>query len=486
MNYTSLEFFILFVMTAGLYSCARAERARFWILLASSLVFYYWAGAFDFLIFSAVVLISYLSVYLARRYPGRRRAFLYAGIAVLLTHLFAWKYFPWIAGFFGKDVALPLPLGISFFTLQGVAYLVDFLRREADFLSLREFFLFKSFFAQLIAGPIVRAYEVVPYLRKPPRATKDQVLEGLFRICLGLVKKLVIADHMGIFVETVFSNPSSFTPGTLALGGMAFYFQIWGDFSGYTDIGRGCALLLGWRLPENFYSPVYALGPTEWARRWHVTLGRWMLLYVYVPVASVVRLWLKRFGLGRDYRWLKQTISLAVTLLAVGLWHGAAWNYFAYGLALCFLFYCEIILRRLRPLYKNVHPLALALLAYLFFFPAEIGMSIIFRSQSLMSMGHHFAGMFLPMPGTVSLVPYADSIFWRIVFVFGLEAVMYFDLRERRYPIAEFLGQFVTPVTKRWPRLSGVATGLLLAAVFVGAIAMRSGDQINGFIYFGF
>jgi D-alanyl-lipoteichoic acid acyltransferase DltB (MBOAT superfamily) len=478
-NYTSLEFFLLFTVTLLMYSLARSERLRFWILLVSSLFFYYWAGAFDFIIFCAVVLIAYLSALLARVCPARRKIFIYAGVGVLCLHLFAWKYFAWVASFAGFEVHLPLPLGISFFTLQGVAYLVDLSRREAEFLSLREFFLFKSFFAQLIAGPIVRAYEVVPYLKHPPRAKVEQVLEGLFRIGLGLVKKCVIADHMSIFVETVFSNPGHFTPETLMLGGMAFYFQIWGDFSGYTDIGRGCALLLGWRLPENFYSPVYALGPTEWARRWHVTLGRWMLLYVYVPIAKQIRRW-------TDSRLTKQMGALAVTLVAVGLWHGAAINFLLYGLGLSAGFFCEVLVRRNHKLFNFMPGWAQSLLAWSIFFPYEIVMSIIFRSESLIKMTEHFGGILSPHEASITLLPYSGSVIYRILFVFVLEAIMFFNLRERRFPVAGLLSQWVRPIFERYPRMSLLSAGLALGILFVAALALRSTDQINGFIYFRF
>lgn len=464
----------------------RSERIRFAILLLSSLTFYCWAGVFDFLIFVAVVLVTFASVWLARKNPANRPRWLYAGIAVLLLHLFVWKYLPWVGKLWGAEIALPLPLGLSFFTLQGVAYLVDFLRREADYLTLREFFLFKSFFPQLIAGPIVRAHEVTPYLRHLPRADDEQKLEGLFRIGLGMVKKLVIADHMAIYVETVFSNPSGFSSASLILGAMAFYFQIWGDFSGYTDIGRGCALLLGWRLPENFFSPVYALSPTEWARRWHVTLGRWMLLYVYVPVAGRTKEFLKIFGLAYKMRWLKQAFSLAITLIAVGLWHGASWNFLIYGLGLCFLFYCEMIIRRVSWLFKPwPRPLA-ASVAWAVFFPLELAMSVLFRCPDLHTMELYFNGILSPSANSVSLIEFSDSIIWRIGFVFVLEAVMYFDLRERRYPIADMFFGRIQPITSRFPRAAGIAAGLALAAVFVIALANRAGDHLSGFIYFRF
>jgi D-alanyl-lipoteichoic acid acyltransferase DltB (MBOAT superfamily) len=263
------------------------------------------------------------------------------------------------------------------------------------------------------------------------------------------------------------------------LGGMAFYFQIWGDFSGYTGIGRGCALLLGWRLPENFYSPVYALGPTDWARRWHVTLGRWMLLYVYVPIAKQIRRW-------TDSRLTKQMGALAITLVAVGLWHGAAVNFLIYGLGLSAGFFCEVLVRRNRKFFNFMPAWGQSLLAWSIFFPYEIAMSIIFRSESLHKMMVHFSGMFSPHEAAITLLPYSDPVIYRILFVFALEAIMFFNLRERRFPAADVLKRLVSPFFERHPRMSLISAGLALGILFVAALALRSTDQINGFIYFRF
>jgi alginate O-acetyltransferase complex protein AlgI len=391
-----------------------------------------------------------------------------------------------MSGLWGRPLELPLPLGISFFTLQGIAYLIDFYRGDAGFMSFREFMLFKAFFAQLIAGPIARANEVLPFLRRLPAARAADLREGLFLIGLGLVKKLIIADGFAVYVDTVFANPAAFNSATLLVGALAFYFQIWGDFSGYTDIGRGSALLFGLRLPENFYSPFYALTPTEWTRRWHVTLGRWVRLYLYVPLGVALRKLLRRTPFYRQLRLVRQAFGLAVTMIAVGLWHGAAWTYVLYGLSLAFLLVCELILRRGKNFFKRIPAWALAVLAWSVFFQAQMAISILFRSHSLEDIGRYFSGIFSSPAGAVSLMAFAGPTLWRIAAVFVLEAIRYYDLERHCYPLTDWLKLKLAPVTLRHPGIATVLSSCLLAGLIVLALAYRTGDAVSGFIYFRF
>ncbi|MGZ3855849.1 MAG: MBOAT family O-acyltransferase, partial [Bacteriovorax sp.] len=256
----------------------------------------------------------------SRRWPQYKRTSLMVGIGFLLLHLFFWKYAGGIARSIGYDYYLPLPVGISFFTLQGIAYLVDLTDDETPVMSFFEFFLFKSFFCQLIAGPIIRAKEFLPQIQNLLQPNIEQIVEGFLLFSLGLFKKLIIADYMKLFVDVVFADPVKFSRSTLWLGAISFSIQIWGDFSGYTDLGRGCAKMLGIHLPHNFKSHSFSKRPSELWQRWHVTLSRWIKDYIYKPL-------IKR-GKGAGWR----TFSILVTFVVVGLWHGATLNFLLYGL----------------------------------------------------------------------------------------------------------------------------------------------------------
>ncbi|MGZ3651512.1 MAG: MBOAT family O-acyltransferase, partial [Bdellovibrionota bacterium] len=328
MIYSNPEFFVFFVAVFLAYYLVRNYTARFYILLCSSFLFYAWAGVFDTAIFVSVILVSWLSTYISVRFPRIRVGALAAGIVVLVGHLFFWKYAPWasrevqvFAPTFlgGHRLILPLPVGISFFTLQGVAYMIDLARGEAEFIDLREYSLFKAFFPQLVAGPIVRVQELLPQLRVLRTPSAEDIATGMQLFSLGLFKKLAIADRCGTFVDSVYQAPETFGRKTLLLAVLGYSVQIWADFSGYTDMGRGCARMLGIRLPENFLSPYLALSPSEFWTRWHITLSRWIRDYVYIPL-----------GGSKGSRPRVFTVAL-LTMVISGLWHGANFTFLAWG-----------------------------------------------------------------------------------------------------------------------------------------------------------
>ncbi|HUP58044.1 MAG TPA: MBOAT family O-acyltransferase [Bdellovibrionota bacterium] len=315
MIYSSPEFFALLASTVIAYGAASSQRARFGVLLLSSTLFYAWAGWVDFLIFELVMLVSWLTVALASEFPARRKQLITLGIALIVAHLVTWKYSPWILGF-----RWVVPLGISFYTLQKIAYLVDVYRGTAKPISLRQYLLFNGFFAQLIAGPITRASVLIPQLESlaPLRSSNLRAGAGLFAI--GFFKKIVIADNLGVFVDSVFEHPIEHGRLELGLAVVAFTSQLWADFSGYTDMGRGAARIFGIELPENFLSPFFARGPSEFWRRWHITLTEWIRNYLFIP------LW------TRHQTALGGGLVLVVTMVLAGLWHGADWLFVIYGL----------------------------------------------------------------------------------------------------------------------------------------------------------
>ncbi|WP_343038913.1 MBOAT family O-acyltransferase [Paracoccus aestuariivivens] len=212
-----------------------------------------------------------------------------------------------------------LPVGISFYTFQTLSYTIDVYRRDIRATtSLRDFALFVSFFPQLVAGPIERASHLLPEVSHPRRMTWDNVTRGVVLCLIGLIKKIVIADAISPTVDTIFAMPDP-SGGVILIGTWLFAIQIYCDFSGYTDIARGVARIMGFNLMLNFAQPYFSVNPQDFWRRWHISLSTWLRDYLYVPLGG------NRKGKRRTQ------INLMLTMVLGGLWHGAAWNFVLWG-----------------------------------------------------------------------------------------------------------------------------------------------------------
>lgn len=306
------------------------ERVVQAVLVLASLVFYGWFVPGYVLLLVGSALFNY-GVGIAierRRGQGSVVAF---GVAANLAVLGICKYLDFLIGtantLFATDwafVNLVLPLAISFFTFQQIAYLVDLHRGTASTSSLLEYLMFVCFFPQLIAGPIVHHAEVIPQFRRPEfgRVTSAGLMAGLAWLAIGLVKKVLIADSLAPVAQTVFGmaasggEPALFTAWS---GALAFAFQIYFDFSGYSDMAIGLGLMFGVALPLNFAAPYRASSIIEFWRRWHMTLSRFLRDYLYIPLGG------NRRGKVRRY------VNLMVTMLLGGLWHGANWTFVVWG-----------------------------------------------------------------------------------------------------------------------------------------------------------
>lgn len=213
-----------------------------------------------------------------------------------------------------------LPVGISFYTFQSMSYTIDFYRgqihRERSFI---RFATFVSFFPQLVAGPIERAKNLLPQFNQFPKVTREDISDGLSLFVVGLFKKLALANYLSFYVERVYENPSQSSGSALALGTFAFAWQIFFDFSGYTDMARGVARMMGFRLMLNFNNPYVATSLSDFWGRWHISLSTWFRDYVYIPLGG------NRRGGWRTYQ------NLAITFVISGIWHGAAWTFCVWG-----------------------------------------------------------------------------------------------------------------------------------------------------------
>jgi D-alanyl-lipoteichoic acid acyltransferase DltB (MBOAT superfamily) len=314
-------------------------RAWLWVMTALSLVFYGWTDArFVWLLVASIVVNWALGDAVRRALsPGGdptalSRYLVRAAVVVNLGFLGFFKYYGFFVDSFadatdalGLGVSPPalqiaLPIGISFFTFHALSYVIDIGRGELESMRLDELALYMSFFPHLVAGPIVRASEFKPQMRQ--RADPRRIPSGeAFRlIAFGLFKKVVVSSFLATeLVDPVFGAPGAHTQLELLAGVYGYAIQIYADFSGYTDIAIGCALLLGIRFPQNFDAPYRALSLQDFWRRWHMTLSRWLRDYLYIPLGG------NRDGVRRTYR------NLFLTMVIGGLWHGAAITFVVWG-----------------------------------------------------------------------------------------------------------------------------------------------------------
>jgi alginate O-acetyltransferase complex protein AlgI len=328
-SYTFLFQFLPATVLAFAAARRHSPRAGIMVLAGASLFFYgAWRPIYLLLLIASVAVNFTLG--LRMEDPLRRRAIGTAGVALNLAVLCYFKYTNFIFDSLNTLTGAPLPfvniilpLGISFFTFQQIAYLVDVMRGarvERDILS---YTLFVSFFPHLIAGPLVHHAEMIPQFKRG-RTGRSAVLaaRGLAIFAAGLFKKVVIADNLAQFVSPVFAHLDAgggVTTSWAWLATLSYTLQIYFDFSGYSDMAIGLALLFGIRLPVNFRSPYQATSIIEFWRRWHITLSRFLRDYLYIPLGG------NRLGERRRY------INLLVTMLLGGLWHGAGWNYLVWG-----------------------------------------------------------------------------------------------------------------------------------------------------------
>jgi len=332
LSFDTLAYAVFLAATVAVYW--RLDRARQNLFLtAASLLFYGWWDMRFLALLGATICVDYaLSLRLARERSERgRKLCLLASLALNLTVLGFFKYFNFFADTLVAGLAslgftpgwtfirVLLPIGVSFYTFESIAYMVDVYRRRIPpARSLGDYALFISFFPHLIAGPIMRPGAFLPQCERDRPFRRRRFVNGLDLIVWGLVKKLFIADSAAYYVDRLFNLPQP-SAMLIAVAGLGFWIQILADFSGYTDIARGSAKLLGFELSHNFFSPYRARSIAEFWRRWHVSLSSWIRDYVYIPLGG------SRAGRAR---WV---VNVLVTWTLCGLWHGAAWKFLAWG-----------------------------------------------------------------------------------------------------------------------------------------------------------
>jgi D-alanyl-lipoteichoic acid acyltransferase DltB (MBOAT superfamily) len=332
MLFNSLEFAVFFPLVCCLYFAA-PFRARVPLLLLASCVFYMAFIPAYILILFVTILIDYTAgIYIERSTGPARRTWLIGSIISTCAVLFVFKYFDFFTGNFvglahvvGWQLPKPvvhiiLPIGLSFHTFQSLSYVIEVYRGrqkvERHFITYATYVMF---FPQLVAGPIERPQNLIHQFYEKHDFDYDRITAGLRRMAWGFFKKLVIADRLALYVNDVYAAPRNFNGLQLTIATFFFAYQIYCDFSGYSDIAIGGAQVLGFRLMENFKTPYYSKSISEFWHRWHISLSSWFRDYMYIPLGG------SRCGIQR---WV---LAIMITFAVSGLWHGANWTYVVWG-----------------------------------------------------------------------------------------------------------------------------------------------------------
>ncbi|MBP7829004.1 MAG: MBOAT family protein [Kiritimatiellae bacterium] len=471
MLFTSGAFFIFLPIVLALYFSLE-RRAQNGMLLVASYFFYGW---WDWRFCSLLAISTFLDFFCSlgmERHPARRRVFLLASLAGNLGILGFFKY----ANFFvdsaaallaalGFQAHLPtlkiiLPVGISFYTFQTMAYTIDVYRGQIRATrSLLDFALYVCYFPQLVAGPIERAQNLLGQFAAPRRVTRRMLASGALLVLLGFFRKIAIADAAAPYVEWCFAEPAQRTWIELLAGVWLFAIQIYGDFCGYSDIARGISRIMGIELMENFNQPYLSASITEFWRRWHISLSTWLRDYLYIPLGG------NRGGTRKTYR------NLMLTMLLGGLWHGANWTFVVWGglhgLYLAAHKFWLGLRGRARP--AAPAPLGKRLAGMVFTFHLVLLTWVFFRARDFGTAWSYLAGI---LGGRGGWAAFHLGPVFRVAFFSTL--MLFVDLPQYRARAHERLLQ--------WP---WIARGLAYAALAAAILFLRPLNE-TPFIYFQF
>jgi alginate O-acetyltransferase complex protein AlgI len=473
MVFSSVLFLFYFLPVFLLVYWLVPARFKNTVALVASLLFYAWGGLNFLALFLGSVVVNFFLIRSMDATPERwkQRIFLITSILLNVSMLFYFKY----ANFFLENASavgsylggppltwekVVLPIGISFFTFEKLTYTVDIYRGvNKPLKSFWDFLLYIMLFPKMIAGPIVRFHEIAGQLTdRQAFDTTNEKLAGLFRFVLGLAKKVLIANVLGEQADNIFRlNHDALTPSLAWLGALAYTFQIYFDFSGYSDMAIGLGRLMGFQFPENFNNPYIARSITEFWQRWHITLGRWMRDYLYIPLG------------GNRVRPSRLYLNLATVFILSGFWHGAAWNFVAWGAFHGFWLVLDRLF--LLRLYRHLGPLSILPT----FLITVVGW-VLFRAETLASAWAYMGAMWGSSWGPL---PYFSLELWGTL---GLAAFCSFMAALPR------VERWETTVlaANRWQLPGTLAMSITTALLFVLSASYIIGSTFNPFIYFRF
>lgn len=479
MSFISPEYVVFFCVVLPLFFAIR-HRFRWMLLLAVSYFFYAYGNIQYVPLIAFSTIVDYIAARMIHRHDKneiQRRMWLAASILVNLGVLFTFKYF----NFFNESAAslfnytplthsFVLPIGISFYTFQSMSYTIDVFQRKLEpENNFGVMATYVAFFPQLVAGPIERATNLLPQFHIKQKFDPDRAVEGLQLILWGFFKKVVIADRVAIYVNGVYNNVGDYTGLPLIMATFFFAFQIYCDFSAYSDIAIGTAKIMGFDLMQNFRQPYFSQSIREFWGRWHISLSTWFRDYLYIPLG------------GNRVPFWRHLLNLFIVFLVSGLWHGAGWTFIIWGalhgIAIVFLAWLQHYHIDLLP-GKNVG-MVVVRVAITFLFVSFTW--IFFRANSLAD-AEYIVNHLLVFDSTQNifqpfaeetLLPMRTEFYLSLVLIAGLIG---FDMLDARLRMPRFLAK--TPLVLRWAAYYGIAAAVLFSGLY-GAGAQQ-------FIYFQF
>ncbi|TGL90240.1 MBOAT family protein [Leptospira congkakensis] len=456
MVFSTVFFIFLFFPIIFILFSLVAQKYKMLVLLTGSVFFYFWGEQTYILIMFSSIFINFIFGLLID-YVKSKKVFLFFGIFANLLLIIYFKYATFIVSAFSNITLreftiqeIHLPLGISFFTFQGISYLIDIYRRDIypdrNFL---RFSFYISFFPQLIAGPIVRYSEVMHSLSRLKSDYQDKI-DGMSIFVIGLGKKVVIANTLGIYADEILNSESyEFGSGVAWLAIISYSFQIYFDFSGYSDMAIGLGRIFGLTFPVNFNFPYRALSFQEFWRRWHISLSSWFRDYLYIP-----------FG-GNRKSPVRQYLNLLIVFICCGFWHGASWNFLIWGMYHGFFLVLE------RTYYRNIINYLPNILKLVFTF-------------ALINIGW----VFFRLESTVSAVDFIEIMFGKNGFRFD-QIYSIFDLR---WIIGLGFAIFFSYDWRLFSKVNSIPAlkMAIMFSVFSVSIVCLLANNYNPFIYFRF
>jgi alginate O-acetyltransferase complex protein AlgI len=479
MLFNSFEFLGFFCLVFVLYWFAFKDRVRIQnlLLLAASYVFYsFWDYRFLFLLIFSTLLDYYSGIKIddLRTNKIARKTWLCISVVINLGFLAFFKYYNFFIESFAdllqlmgfephmSTLQIILPVGISFYTFHGLSYVFDiYYDRVKSTRNFVDYSLFVSFFPLLVAGPIERATHLLPQIQRPRKFDAESGVSGLRQILWGLFKKIVIADNCATYVNHIFDHSNELSGSTLVLGSVLFAFQIYGDFSGYSDIASGVSRLLGIELIRNFAFPYFSRDIAEFWRRWHISLSNWFKDYVYIPLGG------SRLGKAGQVR------NTFIIFLISGFWHGANWTFIVWGALNAVYFLPLLLLQRNRQNLEivakgRILPSPKELLQIITTFALVVFAWIFFRAESMPHALSYCTGIFnASLFEPFALAPY--GLFALLAFFLVVE----WSGREGNFALEKMPARYPRPV--RW----------LFYNVLILFIAVYGG-KAETFIYFQF
>lgn len=452
-NSVEFAFFLPIVFLLYWFVTNRSIKLQNALLLLASYFFYgWWDWRFLSLIAFSSLVDYFVGLSLANAETRmKRKLLLLVSILVNIGFLGFFKYFNFFAESFAQAFTLLgdpmeisrlkiiLPVGISFYTFQTLSYSIDIYRKKLtptkDFVA---FFAFVSFFPQLVAGPIERASNLLPQFHNKRNFKYHEAVDGCRQILWGLFKKIVIADNCAEFVNIIFEDPSSHGSSTLILGVILFSFQIYGDFSGYSDIAIGVARLFGFKLMRNFAYPYFSRNIGEFWRRWHISLSTWFRDYLYIPIG------------GSRGSTLLQIRNIFIVFLVSGFWHGANWTFLCWGGLHALFFVPLVLMRRNRTFLHSIEtkwlfPSLKEGLLIVFTFLITSLAWVFFRAESVSESLLYFQGMFSNSILTIPEILRDIKAIFLVMFIFGLVFIEWIA-RDHQFGIERITLKWSRPV----------------------------------------